>query len=71
VPGKALGFARYDLVRVLNTGLDTLGLQGSIVEKILARTLAVPAARFFRIPRAVHLLVAERSDGRPGFLEGR
>ncbi|MGH2392805.1 MAG: hypothetical protein ACRDGH_04815, partial [Candidatus Limnocylindria bacterium] len=36
VPGKALGFARYDLVRVLNTGLDTLGLQGSIVEKILA-----------------------------------
>lgn len=70
VPGRALGFARYDLVRVLNTGLDTLGLQGSIVEKILARTLAVPAARFFRIPRSVHLLVAERSDGRHGFVEG-
>jgi thiamine phosphate synthase YjbQ (UPF0047 family) len=70
VPGRALGFARYDLVRVLNTGLDTLGLQGSIVEKILARTLAVPAARFFRIPRSVHLLVAERSDGRRGFVEG-
>src|SRR6266446_4029698 len=24
VPGKALGFAQYDLVRVLNSGLDTL-----------------------------------------------
>jgi len=71
VPGKALGYAKYDLVRVLNTSLETLGLQGSIVEKILARTLAVPAARFFRIRRSVSLLVAEREDGRRGFVEGR
>ena len=71
VPGKALGYAKYDLVRVLNSGLDTLGLQGSIVEKVLARTLAVPAARFFRIGRSVHLLVAEREDGRRGFVEGQ
>jgi len=71
VPGKALGYAQYDLVRVLNSGLDTLGLQGSIVEKVLARTLAVPAARFFRIRRSVHLLVAEREDGRRGFVEGQ
>jgi thiamine phosphate synthase YjbQ (UPF0047 family) len=70
VPGKALGYAKYDLVRVLNSGLETLGLQGSIVEKVLARTLAVPAARFFRIRRSVHLLVAAREDGRRGFVEG-
>ena len=47
VPAKTLGYAKYDLVRVLNRGLDTFGLRGSIVEKVLARTLAVPAARFF------------------------
>jgi thiamine phosphate synthase YjbQ (UPF0047 family) len=70
VPGKALGYAQYDLVRVLNSGLDTLGLQGSIVEKVLARTLAVPAARFFRMRRSIHLLVAERGDTRHGFVEG-
>jgi hypothetical protein len=70
VPGKALGYAKYDFVRVLNSSLETLGLQGSIVEKVLARTLAVPAARFFRIRRSVHLLVAEREDGRQGFVEG-
>ena len=69
VPGKALGYAKYDLVRVFNSGLDTLGLQDSIVEKVLARTLAAPAARFFRIRRSVHLLVAER-DGRPDLIEG-
>jgi thiamine phosphate synthase YjbQ (UPF0047 family) len=69
VPGKALGYAKYDFVRVMNTGLDTLGLRGSIVEKVLARTLAVPAARFFRMRRSVSLLVSEHA-GRPALVEG-
>jgi thiamine phosphate synthase YjbQ (UPF0047 family) len=69
VPGKALGYARYDLVRVLNTGLKTLGLQGSLLERVLARTLAVPAARMFRVRRSISLLVAGK-DGRPGPVEG-
>jgi thiamine phosphate synthase YjbQ (UPF0047 family) len=70
VPAKTLGYAKYDLVRVLNQGLDTLGLRGSIVERVLARTLAVPAARFFRMRRSVSLLVSERPDGTNGLIEG-
>jgi thiamine phosphate synthase YjbQ (UPF0047 family) len=70
VPAKTLGYAKYDFVRVLNQSLDTLGLRGSIVEKVLARTLAVPAARFFRMRRSVSLLVSERSDGTHGLIEG-
>lgn len=70
VPAKTLGYAKYDLVRVLNQGLDTFGLRGSLVEKLLARTLAVPAARFFRMRRSVSLLVAERGDGTNGIIEG-
>jgi hypothetical protein len=70
VPGKARDYAKYDFVRVLNSGLDTLGLRGSLVEKLLARTLAVPAARFFRMRRSVSLLVAEREDGSAGCVEG-
>ena len=69
-PAKTLGYAKYDFVRVLNQGLDTLGLRGSIVEHVLARTLAVPAARFFRMRRSVSLLVAERADGTTGIVEG-
>jgi thiamine phosphate synthase YjbQ (UPF0047 family) len=69
VPAKTLGYAKYDFVRVLNQGLDTLGLRGSIVEKVVARTLAVPAARFFRMRRSVSLLVAEQ-DGQPAVIEG-
>jgi len=70
VPGKALGYAKYDFVRVLNSGVDFLGLRGSIVEKVLARTLAVPAARFFRMRRSVSLLVSDRGERRPGIVEG-
>ncbi len=70
VPGKALGYAKYDLVRVLNSGLDTLGLHGSLVEKVLARTLAVPAARMFRVRRSINVLVAERGGRTPGPVEG-
>ena len=71
VPAKTLGYAKYDLVRVLNQSLDTLRLRGSIVEKVVARTLAVPAARFFRMRRSVSLLVAECTNGVPNIVEGR
>jgi hypothetical protein len=70
VPNKALGYAKYDMVRVLNKGLDALGLHGSFVEKAMARTLAVPAARFFRMHRSVSLLVSAGDDGQPNIVEG-
>lgn len=70
VPSKTLGYAKYDFVRIMNTGLDTLRLRGSVVETLLARTLAVPAARFFRMRRSVSLLVADREDGSHGIVEG-
>jgi hypothetical protein len=69
VPGKALGYAKYDFVRVLNSGFDALGLRGSIIEKVLAKTLAVPAARFFRMRRSVSLLVSEGGTC-PAIVEG-
>jgi hypothetical protein len=70
VPNKALGYAKYDMVRVLNKGLDALGLRGSIIEKVMARTLAVPAARFFRMHRSVSLLVSAGHNGQPIIVEG-
>jgi thiamine phosphate synthase YjbQ (UPF0047 family) len=70
VPGKARDYAKYDFVRVLNSGLDTLGLRGSLIEKIVAHALAVPAARFLRMRRSVSLLVAESKGGAAGFIEG-
>jgi len=70
VPSKTLGYAKYDFVRVMNLGLDALRLRNSVVERLLARTLAVPASRFFRMRRSVSLLVSERADGTHGIVEG-
>lgn len=64
VPAKALGYAKYDLVRALNRLVDALGLQASRIERLLARTLEVPASRFLRMKRGVDLLVSDA--GTPG-----
>jgi thiamine phosphate synthase YjbQ (UPF0047 family) len=70
VPARTLDYAKYDLVRVLNSGLDRLGLRGSVLERCLARTVAVPAARFFRMRRSVSLLVATGDSDGPSIVEG-
>jgi thiamine phosphate synthase YjbQ (UPF0047 family) len=68
VPLKTLGYARYDFVQVLNQLVDLFGLNESIAERILARTLAVPAARFLRMKRSVNLLVSDREGNGHGTL---
>jgi thiamine phosphate synthase YjbQ (UPF0047 family) len=72
VPAKTLGYARYDLVHVMNKVVDALGLNESIVERLMARTLAMPAARFLRMKRSVNLLVSDGARHRHGkVVEGR
>ncbi len=71
VPAKTLGYAKYDFVRVLNQTIDLLGLRDSRIERAIARVLALPAARFFRMRRTLSLLVSpSETTGRPAFVEG-
>ena len=71
VPAKTLDYAKYDLVHIVNRLVDRLGLRESMVERLLSRTLAVPAARFLRMKRSVSLLVSEgQNGGRAGLVEG-
>ena len=71
IPGKTLDYAKYDLVRVFNKLVDTLGLRESMVESVLSRAIGVPASRFLRMKRAVSLLVSDRdSAGTGAIVEG-
>ncbi len=71
VPAKALGYAKYDLVRALNRFMDALGLGSSRIEKLVARTFEVPASRFLRMRRGVDLLVSDAGHaGRGAIAEG-
>jgi thiamine phosphate synthase YjbQ (UPF0047 family) len=57
IPAKARAYAQYDLVFALNRLVDKLGLQASIIERLLARTLELGASRLFQMDRGVDLLV--------------
>jgi thiamine phosphate synthase YjbQ (UPF0047 family) len=59
VPAKAIGYAKYDLVRALNRLVDVFGLQSSRLEQVAARAIGVPASRFLRSHRAVNLLISD------------
>jgi thiamine phosphate synthase YjbQ (UPF0047 family) len=69
IPEKTIGYAQYDLVRALNRLLDALNVSESLLERVLARLIALPASRFLGMKRSVSLLVSER-DGRPTIVQG-
>jgi hypothetical protein len=66
IPQKTLNYAKYDLVRTFNQFFEALGLDESLVERVLARAIAVPAARFLQMKRSVSLLVSDDQNGKGG-----
>jgi thiamine phosphate synthase YjbQ (UPF0047 family) len=71
VPAKALSYARYDLVRVVNRLIEVLGLNASRAEQLLARTLEVSASRFLGMRRSVDLVVSDaKTPGQGALVEG-
>jgi thiamine phosphate synthase YjbQ (UPF0047 family) len=70
IPAKARDYAKYDMVRALNQVLDLTGLRASLLERLFARAIAVPAGRFLRMKRSVNLRIRE-SDGRGVIADGR
>ena len=59
---KRRGYARYDVVQVLNELMDALKVTESALERLLARVMAVPAHRFLRLKRSLSMLVSD-GDG--------
>lgn len=69
IPGKTLGYARYDVVQVLKGLLDAFGLSDSALERLLARAMALPAGRLLRLKRSVSLAVLGGAHG-PALVRG-
>jgi thiamine phosphate synthase YjbQ (UPF0047 family) len=71
IPNRTIEYAKYDMVRVFNELFDTFGMNETLVEKFLARLIALPAARFLRMKRSVSLLVSDRDrDGCGAVVQG-
>jgi hypothetical protein len=59
VPGKTLNYAKYDVVRVLNSLMEALHLDQSSVERLVAKVMSVPARRFLRSRRVSFLAACD------------
>jgi hypothetical protein len=70
VPAKSMGYAKYDIVLVLNRILDSLGLADSAVERAVHRLMRGPAQRRLRFKRSISLPVTRNGDGRSHLLRG-
>lgn len=66
VPHRALEYAKYDLVRIVNGLLDKFGMSESVVERLVDKVLAVPASRALRMKRSVTLLVSNQEGSSRG-----
>ena len=55
IPGKTWSYAKYDVVRVLNSLMEALRLDQSSFERLVAKVMAVPARRFMRSRRVSFL----------------
>jgi hypothetical protein len=70
LPSKSINYAKYDVVLVLNTLMDALGLEQSMFERLLAKIMAVPARRFLRFRRVSFLASDEEERGRASLVRG-
>jgi thiamine phosphate synthase YjbQ (UPF0047 family) len=66
IPNRTIEYAKYDMVRVFNQLFDKLRMNESLMERVLARLIAVPASRFLRMKRSVSLLVSDRDNAGHG-----
>ena len=66
IPAKAMNFAQFDAVQVLNQVLDRIGLRDSVVERVVNKAVALPVSHFLRMKRGFSLPVLDRrGDGPP------
>jgi len=66
--GKVKYYATYDLVHIFNELMDALQVGRSVIERIVAKVLSVPASRFLGMKRNVSLLVSNQEASGPGRL---
>jgi len=71
VPTKSLGYARYDVVRIINKLMDVTGLSDSSFEALLSRLMALPAQRRLRFKRSLSLPIRTDENGRSKIVTGR
>lgn len=70
IAGKTLSYARYDVVRVLNSLMEALGLDQSSFERLVAKVMSLPARRFLRSRRVSFLAACDAGQSAARVVRG-
>ncbi len=70
IPSKTINYATYDLPRLLNSLLDALHWERSVLERAIAKVMALPAKRLLRSRRVTFLASYDQESGRPQVVRG-
>src|SRR4030042_6054565 len=70
IPSKTINYATYDLPRLLNSLLDALHWERSVLERAIAKVMALPARRLLRSRRVTFLASYDQESGRPQGIRG-
>ncbi len=70
IPSKTINYATYDLPQLLNSLMDALHWDRSVLERAVAKLMAVPARRLLRSRRVTFLASHDRAKGRARLLRG-
>lgn len=65
IPGKTINYAKYDFVQVINSLMEAFRFNESVVEKLLARIMEIPARRFLGMKRSVSFLASDGQGSAP------
>jgi hypothetical protein len=71
VPSKSINYAKYDMVHLLNSLMEAFRLDESVVERLVAKVMAVPARRFLRSRRVSFLASDDTGQRRACLVRGR
>jgi thiamine phosphate synthase YjbQ (UPF0047 family) len=65
IPGKAMSYATYDIIRLYNELMKNIQLSPHVIERALS-FLSKPISHIFRLKRSITLLVSHSVDTGPG-----
>jgi hypothetical protein len=70
IPTKTINYAKYDVPRLLNSLVDALGWDHSVLERVMAKLMSLPASRLLRSRRVTFLAAHDEGLGRPRLVRG-
>ncbi|OFV86475.1 MAG: hypothetical protein A2V74_10075 [Acidobacteria bacterium RBG_16_70_10] len=70
IPSKTINYAKYDLPRLLNSLIEALHWDQGVLERLMAKVMAVPARRLLRSRRVSFLASDRDGSGRAQLLRG-